>query len=55
MHRAKKVRQWVQAHADHIELQFLPGYSPELNPTELLNQDVKTTPSAAAGLTPKTN
>ena len=42
VHRAKKVRQWVAAHAEQIELQFLPGYSPELNPTELLNQDVKT-------------
>jgi transposase len=42
VHRAKKVRAWVQTHADQIELQFLPGYSPELNPTELLNQDVKT-------------
>jgi transposase len=42
VHRAKKVRQWVEAHAEEIELQFLPGYSPELNPTELLNQDVKT-------------
>jgi transposase len=42
VHRAKKVRAWVEAHADQIELQFLPGYSPELNPTELLNQDVKT-------------
>jgi transposase len=42
VHRAKKVRQWVEARADAIELQFLPGYSPELNPTELLNQDVKT-------------
>lgn len=42
VHRAKKVREWVAAHADQIELQFLPGYSPELNPTELLNQDVKT-------------
>ena len=27
---------------EEIELQFLPGYAPELNPTELLNQDVKT-------------
>ena len=26
---------------DDIELFFLPGYSPELNPDELLNQDVK--------------
>ena len=42
VHRAKKVRQWVEKHAGQIELQFLPGYSPELNPTELLNQDVKT-------------
>lgn len=42
VHRPKKARAWVQAHADQIELQFLPGYSPELNPTELLNQDVKT-------------
>src|SRR5712692_636368 len=42
VHRATKVRQWVAAHSEQIELQFLPGYSPELNPTELLNQDVKT-------------
>lgn len=42
VHRSKKVKAWVQTHADQIELQFLPGYSPELNPTELLNQDVKT-------------
>jgi hypothetical protein len=42
VHRSKKVKQWVQAHAEQIELQFLPGYAPELNPTELLNQDVKT-------------
>ena len=25
-----------------IRMFFLPGYSPELNPDELLNQDVKT-------------
>jgi transposase len=42
VHRSAKVRRWVEAHADQIELHFLPGYSPELNPTELLNQDVKT-------------
>jgi transposase len=42
VHRAKKVKLWVEAHAEQIELQFLPGYAPELNPTELLNQDVKT-------------
>jgi transposase len=42
VHRANRVAAWVAAHAELIELQFLPGYSPELNPTELLNEDVKT-------------
>jgi hypothetical protein len=32
---------WVGRHVEQIELHFLPGYSPELNPVELLNQDVK--------------
>jgi transposase len=41
VHRAAAVRRWVEQHAELIELVFLPGYSPELNPTELLNQDVK--------------
>jgi len=41
VHRAAKVKRWVQAHQDQIEVFFLPGYSPELNPDELLNQDVK--------------
>ena len=41
VHRAKQVSAWVGRHADRIELHFLPGYSPELNPVELLNQDVK--------------
>jgi len=35
-------RRWVEAHHDRIELEFLPGYSPELKPTELLNDDLKT-------------
>lgn len=42
VHRAKLVRKWVEDQAGLIELVFLPGYSPELNPTELLNQDLKT-------------
>jgi transposase len=41
-HRARIVRDWAAANADLIELHFLPGYSPELNPAECLNQDVKT-------------
>jgi transposase len=42
VHRSAKVRRWAEARPEEIELVFLPGYSPELNPTELLNQDVKT-------------
>jgi transposase len=41
VHCAKLVSAWVGRHAEQIELHFLPGYSPELNPVELLNHDVK--------------
>ena len=41
VHRAGLVSAWVGRHGDRIELHFLPGYSPELNPVELLNHDVK--------------
>jgi transposase len=34
-------RRWAKRHADRIELFELPGYSPDLNPDEPLNQDVK--------------
>jgi len=40
-HRAKRVLEWVAEHSERIEFHFLPGYSPELNPVELLNHDVK--------------
>lgn len=42
VHVAAGVERWVQRHRHQIRLFFLPGYSPELNPDELLNQDVKT-------------
>lgn len=42
VHHAKLVKKWVEDHADQIEVFYLPSYSPELNPDELLNQDVKT-------------
>ena len=40
-HRARIVRNWAAEHRELIELHLLPGYSPELNPAECLNQDVK--------------
>lgn len=41
VHRGKMLKRWLAEHADRIEMFFLPGYSPQLNPDELLNQDVK--------------
>lgn len=41
VHRAKKVRLWLEDRPEQIRLFHLPSYSPELNPDELLNQDVK--------------
>ena len=41
-HKAKLVRAFVQANADRLELFFLPPYSPELNPDELVWAHVKT-------------
>jgi hypothetical protein len=37
----------VEARAERIAIFFLPGYAPELNPDELLNQDVTTCCSSA--------
>lgn len=41
VHHAKKLRQWVERHSEEIEIFYLPAYSPEQNPDEYLNQDVK--------------
>ena len=41
VHRSKKAQKWLEEQSDRIRLFFLPSYSPELNPDELLNQDVK--------------
>lgn len=41
VHHGKKVRAWADEHSDDIELFFIPSYSPELNPDEYLNRDIK--------------
>ena len=41
VHRRVMVRDWITNHAASIQMHFLPGYSPELNPVELLNSDLK--------------
>jgi transposase len=52
VHHAYKVQDWIEANKDKIELFFLPPYCPELNPDELLNQDVKS--NAVGRKRPKT-
>ena len=42
VHRAAAVKAWLAAHRGQIAVFPLPSYSPQLNPDELLNQDVKT-------------
>ena len=40
-HHSKLVREWLEEHKYLIEVFFLPSYSPELNPDEYLNRDLK--------------
>ena len=42
IHHAKLVQTWCRKHEAEIELFFLPADSPELNPDELLNRQLKT-------------
>lgn len=41
VHKSAKVARWVEQNADKIDLFLLPSYSPDLNPDEFLNNDVK--------------
>ena len=41
VHHSHIVKEWVQKHKNRIELVYLPSYSPDLNPDEYLNNDLK--------------
>lgn len=41
VHHGKQVAKWVEKNHMRIELFFLPAYSPDLNPDEHLNADLK--------------
>ncbi|XLV73790.1 IS630 family transposase [Ralstonia syzygii subsp. celebesensis] len=41
VHHAKPVKAWLAANKERIEVFYLPSYSPELNPDEMLNADLK--------------
>jgi len=40
-HKASKVKQWLAGREEQIRLILLPAYSPDLNPDEFPNNDVK--------------
>ena len=41
VHRCKAVQNWVKRQKETLQIFFLPSYSPQLNPAEYLNCDVK--------------
>ena len=41
VHHSKPVKAWAEENKEKIELFYLPSYSPELNPEERLNADLK--------------
>ena len=51
VHHAKVVRSWLDAHREQIAIFYLPSYSPELNPDEYLNGDLKA--SVHGGIPPR--
>jgi transposase len=40
-HKSKEVKTWVAEHSNRIELFYLPGYSPDLNPDEWVWNNIK--------------
>lgn len=46
VHHAKKVKDWLADRTAQIEVFYLPSYSPDLNPDEYLNCDLKAGVSA---------
>lgn len=41
VHHSKVIKRWLRRYSAHIEVRYLPSYSPDLNPDEYLNCDLK--------------
>jgi hypothetical protein len=41
VHKSAETARWLERHTGQIRLILLPAYSPDLNPDEFLNHDVK--------------
>jgi transposase len=48
VHHSKPVKAWLEENKEHIEVFYLPSYSPELNPDEMLNAHLKQVITTAA-------
>ncbi|MGD0801928.1 MAG: IS630 family transposase [Terracidiphilus sp.] len=48
VHHSKAVKKWLAENEEKIAVFYLPSYSPELNPDELLNADLKQRVTKAA-------
>jgi transposase len=45
-HEDDRINEWVESHYDRIQIFYLPKHSPEMNPVEYLNNDMKETVNA---------
>ena len=54
VHPGEMVQRWLAAQQDRIALFFLPGYSPEQNPDELLTRTTSRTRAASIPKTTRT-
>jgi len=41
VHKSSEVKKWLESRRNRIRMFFLPSYSPDLNPDEMLNNDMK--------------
>jgi transposase len=41
VHRARLTRDWLAEHRSEIEVHYLPSYSPDLDPNEGVNADLR--------------
>ena len=41
VHHSKALKTWLEANKSLIEIHYLPSYSPDLNPDEFMNSDLK--------------
>ena len=41
VHKSAETARWLKRHGEQIRMILLPAYSPDLNPDEFLNNDVK--------------